>query len=87
MANQRHHWIGRAKQRRCQHCGLQTMISLRAPHAWQKFYKMHGDTKWVNRNHVPPCLPELKTWRDEWDAMRDEAATHNRSTPCTSETQ
>ena len=84
MANQRHHWIGRAKHRRCEHCGLQTMISLRAPHAWQKFYKMHGDTKWVRGDHVPPCLPKLKTWRDKWDAMRDEAATHNRSNKCTS---
>ena len=52
---------------------------MRGPGIWLKFYMVQGGNTWVNRNHIPPCLPELKTWRDEWDAMR-EAATHNRST-------
>ena len=86
MAKQRHHWIGLGK-RTCEHCGLRARTSMRSPGTWLKFYMAHGGTKWIARDRVPPCLPELKTWRDEWDAMRDEAATHNRSTPCTSETQ
>ena len=85
MPKQRHHWIGPGK-RFCEHCGLRSMSSMRRK-IWTKFYMAHGGTQWVWRGRVPPCLPELKTWRDEWDAMRDEAATHNRSTPCTSETQ